>query len=43
MSAPAIVIAPSPANANWASDSWPAQPVRIVTDTTMIAISAIRE
>ena len=43
MSAPAMVIAPRPARANWARDSCPAHPVRIVTEMTMIAISAIRE
>ena len=43
MSAPAMVMAPRPASANWASESWPAHPVRIVTDTTTIAISDMRE
>src|SRR6185436_16458294 len=43
MSAPAIVMAPRPARANWASESWPAHPVRMVTETTTIAMSAMRE
>ncbi len=38
-----MVMAPRPASANWASESCPAHPVRMVTDTTMIAISAMRE